>query len=70
MKAFSYPKMGSFDRTFKFFGEENIMLCKELVNAELVGALVFGFIQLKTGGPKLLCAPLCFVTAKANSDFT
>jgi hypothetical protein len=42
---------------------------QDLVHTELVEALKFVF-QLKTGGPKLLCAPLCFVTTKANSDFT
>ena len=42
---------------------------QDLVNPELAEALEFVF-QLKTGGPKLICAPLCFVTAKVNSDFT
>jgi hypothetical protein len=40
-----------------------------LVNTELVEALLF-VSQLKTGIPKLLCAPSCFVTTKANSDLT
>jgi len=39
------------------------------VRSELVEALEFVFLQ-KTGGPKLLYAALCFVTTKANSDFT
>ena len=38
-------------------------IVQDLVNAELVEALVFVF-QLKTGGPKVLCAPLCFVYCK------
>jgi hypothetical protein len=62
-------------------GRREHYVVQDLVNTGLVEALVFVF-QLKTGGPKVLCAPvcfvtakvlcapLCFVTAKANSDFT
>jgi hypothetical protein len=50
-------------------GEKKHYVLQDLVNTELVEALVFVF-QLKTGGQKLLCAQLCFVTTKANSDFT
>lgn len=50
-------------------GKRKHYVVQDLVNTEHVEALVFVF-QLKTGGPKLLCAPVCFVTAKTNSDIT
>ena len=50
-------------------GKRKYYVLQDLVNTELVEALVFVF-QLKTGGPKLLCAPVCFAIAKTDSDFT
>jgi hypothetical protein len=50
-------------------GKRKHCVVQDLVHTELVEALEFVF-QLKTGGPKVLCAPLRFVTTKVNSDFT
>ena len=50
-------------------GKRKYYVLQDLVNTELVEALVFVF-QLKTGGPKLLYAPVCFAIAKTDSDFT
>jgi hypothetical protein len=50
-------------------GKRKYYVVQDQVCTELVEALEFVF-QLKTGGPKLLYAPLCFVATKANSDFT
>jgi hypothetical protein len=50
-------------------GKRKHYVVQDLVHTELVEALEFVF-QLKTGGPNVLCAPLCFVNTKANSNFT
>jgi hypothetical protein len=68
MDVFSWLKMGSFQRTFNS-GKRKHHIMQDLVNTELVGALLFVF-QLKTCGQKFFYAPLCCVTAKANSDST
>jgi hypothetical protein len=60
--------MGSFERTVNS-GKIRCHVLQDMMNTELAGALVFVF-QLKSGGLKLLHAPLCCITAKANSDST
>jgi hypothetical protein len=59
----------TFDRTFQFW-EKKTFCCARAGEYRACWSIGIWFFQLKTGWPKLLCAPLCFVTAKANRDFT